>query len=118
MPSISSRQIRHRRIRKKVSGTIERPRLSVYFSGQHITAQVINDTSGITLASVHTTEKQFKGNTTIRPNITTAIKVGQLIAARGLSKNIKKVVFDRGGFSYHGKIKALAEAARTAGLEF
>jgi len=118
MPSISSRQIRHRRLRKKVSGTSERPRLSIYFSGQHITAQVIDDTIGITLASVHTTEAAFHSDNSIRPNVATSVKVGQLIAERGLSKNIKKVVFDRGGFSYHGKVKALADAARAVGLEF
>ena len=118
MPSISSRQIRHRRLRKKVSGTAERPRLSIYFSGQHITAQVIDDTIGITLASVHTTEESFKKDISSRPNVVTSIKVGKLIAERGLSKNIKKVVFDRGGFSYHGKVKALADAAREVGLEF
>ncbi|KAB2644964.1 MAG: 50S ribosomal protein L18 [Verrucomicrobia bacterium] len=118
MPSISSRQIRHLRLRKKVSGTTERPRLSVYFSGQHITAQVIDDTVGVTLASVHTTEEKFHKDKSVRPNVTTSIKVGQLIAERGLSKNIKRVVFDRGGFSYHGKVKALADAARAAGLEF
>ncbi|MCF7729249.1 MAG: 50S ribosomal protein L18 [Chthoniobacterales bacterium] len=118
MPSISSRQIRHRRLRKKVSGTTDRPRLSVYFSGQHITAQVIDDTLGITLASVHTTEEKFSSDKTVRPNVATSIKVGKLIAERGLSKKIKRVVFDRGGFCYHGKVKALAEAARASGLEF
>ena len=118
MPSISSRQLRHRRLRKKVSGTSERPRLAIYFSGQHITAQVIDDTVGLTLASVHTTEKLFKKDKTARPNVATSTKVGQLIAERGITKNIKKVVFDRGGFNYHGKVKALAEAARAAGLEF
>lgn len=118
MPSISSRQIRHLRLRKKVSGTPERPRLSIYFSGRHITAQVIDDTLSTTLVSVHTTEERFSSDKSVRPNITTAIKVGRLIAERGLSKNITKVVFDRGGFSYHGKVKALAESARTAGFEF
>ena len=118
MPSISSRQLRHRRLRKKVSGTSERPRLAVYFSGQHITAQIIDDGAGVTLASVNTTEASFRKDKTARPNVTTSTKVGQLIAERGLTKNIKRVVFDRGGFSYHGKVKALAEAARAAGFEF
>lgn len=118
MSTTSPRQLRHLRLRKKVSGTSERPRLAVHFSGQHITAQVIDDVIGTTLVSVHTTEKSFKNDTTIRPNVTTSTKVGQLIAERGLKKKITKVVFDRGGFRYHGKVKALAEAARAAGFEF
>ncbi len=118
MPSISSRQLRHRRLRKKVVGNRERPRLSIHFSGKHITAQVIDDTLGVTLASVHTTEEKFSKEASVRPNIATSIKVGTLIAERGLSKNIKKVVFDRGGFNYHGKVKALADAARAGGFEF
>ena len=122
MPSISSRQLRHRRLRKKVSGTSERPRLAIYFSGRHITAQVIDDLSGTTLVSVHTTEEKFQEKflkqQEIRPNVATSITVGQLIAERGLKKNIKKVVFDRGGFNYHGKVKALADAARASGFEF
>ncbi|MBX9743198.1 MAG: 50S ribosomal protein L18 [Chthoniobacterales bacterium] len=116
--SISSRQLRHRRLRKKVSGTSERPRLAIHFSGQHITAQVINDATGMTLASVHTTEKEFQHDKTARANAVTSTKVGQLIAERGLKRQIRKVVFDRGGFKYHGKVKALAEAARAAGFEF
>ena len=118
MPAISPRQLRHRRLRKKVSGTAERPRLAIHFSGCHITAQVIDDQSGLTLASVHTTEEQFRKEKSSRPNIPTSIKVGNLIAERGLEKNIKKVVFDRGGFNYHGKVKALADAARASGFEF
>lgn len=118
MPSISSRQLRHRRLRKKVSGTSERPRLAIYFSGKHITAQVIDDVLGVTLASVNTTEEIFRKDKTSRPNVLTSTKVGQLIAERGLKKEIKRVVFDRGGFNYHGKVKALADAARAAGFEF
>ena len=118
MPSILSRQLRHRRLRKKVSGTSDRPRLSIHFSGRHITAQVIDDQAGVTLASVNTTEKDFKTQADVRPNVETSTKIGQLIAERGLAKNIKKVVFDRGGFSYHGKVKALAYAARATGFEF
>ena len=118
MAHTSSRTLRHRRLRKKVSGTAERPRLSIYFSGRHITAQIIDDQTGVTLASVHTTEKEFRTQEDIRPNVATSIKIGQLIAERGLKKNVKKVVFDRGGFNYHGKVKALADAARANGFEF
>lgn len=118
MPSISSRQLRHRRLRKKVSGTSERPRFAIHFSGQHITAQVIDDVLGVTLVSVNTTEESFRKDKASRPNVATSIKVGELIAERGLKKNVKQVVFDRGGFSYHGKVKALADAARAAGFEF
>jgi large subunit ribosomal protein L18 len=118
MSAISSRKLRHVRLRKKVSGTAERPRLAIHFSGQHITAQVIDDLAGITLASVNTTEESFKKDPTSRANVATATKVGKLIAERGLAKKIDKVVFDRGGFMYHGKVKALADAAREGGLQF
>jgi large subunit ribosomal protein L18 len=118
MSSTSTRILRHRRLRKKVSGTTERPRLSIHFSGRHITAQVIDDQTGVTLASVNTTEKEFRAKQDIRPNVATSTKIGQLIAERGVKKNIKKVVFDRGGFNYHGKVKALADAARANGFEF
>lgn len=110
--------IRHTRLRKKVSGTPARPRLAVHFSGRHITAQVIDDTTGKTLVSVHTMEKSFPGGDKTGPNVATAIQVGKLVAERGTAKNIKSVVFDRGGFQYHGKVKALADAAREAGLDF
>jgi large subunit ribosomal protein L18 len=118
MAHTTSRTLRHRRLRKKVSGTAERPRLSIHFSGRHITAQVIDDQSGITLASVNTTEKVLRQGEDVRPNVATSTKIGQLIAERGIKKNIKKVVFDRGGFNYHGKVKALADAARSGGFEF
>jgi len=118
MSATNSRKLRHVRLRKKVSGTSERPRLAVHFSGQHITAQVIDDVSGATLASVNTTEDSFRKDASSRANVATALKVGKLIAERGLAKNIAKVVFDRGGFMYHGKIKALADAARNGGLQF
>lgn len=118
MSATNSRKLRHIRLRKKVSGTSERPRLAVHFSGQHITAQVIDDLSGTTLASVNTTEESFRKETGSRANVATATKVGKLIAERGLANKIQKVVFDRGGFMYHGKVKALAEAAREGGLEF
>jgi large subunit ribosomal protein L18 len=118
MSATNSRKLRHIRLRKKVSGTPERPRLAIYFSGQHITAQVIDDLAGATLASVNTTEESFRKDPTNRANVVTAIKVGKMIAERGLANKIEKVVFDRGGFHYHGKVKALADAAREAGLQF
>jgi large subunit ribosomal protein L18 len=110
------RRVRHTRVRKKVSGTTERPRLAVHFSGRNITAQVIDDTAGLTLVSANTTEKELKAGAAA--NVTTATKIGKLVAERGAAKNIRKVVFDRGGNKYHGKVKALADAAREAGLEF
>jgi large subunit ribosomal protein L18 len=112
------RQARHRRLRKKISGTPERPRLAVHFSQRHITAQVIDDTASKTVASVHTTESEIRSDKKTRANVPTATKVGKLIAERGLKKNVKRVVFDRGGYKYHGKVKALADAAREGGLEF
>jgi large subunit ribosomal protein L18 len=110
-------KIRHQRLRKKVAGTPERPRLAVHFSGQHIYAQVIDDDGGLTLTAVNTTEKAFKAEKSSRANVETAVKVGKLVAERAKSKNIIKVVFDRGGSIYHGKVKALADAAREGGLE-
>ncbi len=114
----NKRVLRHARLRKKVSGTTERPRLAVHFSERHITAQVIDDESGKTVASVHTTESELRSDKKSGANVATAQKVGKLIAERVASKNVKKVVFDRGGFKYHGKVKALADAAREGGLEF
>jgi large subunit ribosomal protein L18 len=114
-------QMRHRRLRKQVVGTPERPRLSVYFSGKNIYAQVIDDLAGKTLAAACTTEKEFKGGQASKANAAnaaTAAKVGQLVAERSKGKSISKVVFDRGGNQYHGKVKALADAARAGGLEF
>src|ERR1700752_1728311 len=115
---ISPIKMRHQRIRKKVSGTPERPRLAVHFSGQHIYAQVIDDAAGKTLASVNTTEADFRGDKTPRPNVATAVKVGKAVAQRAQAKQINRVVFDRGGFLYHGKVKALADAARAGGFKF
>lgn len=117
MSATNKRQLRHTRLRKKLYGTPERPRVSVHFSGQHITAQVIDDTAGTTLVSVNTTEKEFR-SAKARANVTTAQKVGKLLAERAEAKKIRKVVFDRGGFKYHGKVKALADAAREGGFEF
>jgi large subunit ribosomal protein L18 len=108
-------QLRHKRIRKKVSGTAERPRLSVNFSGRHIRAQVIDDTKGVTLAAASTQET---GVVKAGANVSNAQTVGRLVAERSKAKSVSKVVFDRGGFQYQGKVKALADAAREAGLDF
>jgi len=115
---INPLKMRHQRLRKKVVGTPQRPRLAVHFSGKHIYAQVIDDQAGKTIASVNTTEKVFTDDKASRANTTTAEKVGGLVADRAKTKNVMKVVFDRGGFIYHGKVKALADAARQGGLEF
>jgi len=112
-----SRQRLHARLRRKVTGTGERPRFSINFSGKHIYAQIINDESGKTLVSVMTTEKALDAKA-LKPNAAGAEEVGKLVAERAKQKQIAKVVFDRGGFRYHGKVKALADAARAAGLEF
>lgn len=105
----------HDRIRRKVSGTAGRPRLCVYFSGKHVYAQVVDDEAGQTLVSAGTTEKALDGKPAA--NCATAEKIGKLIAERALAKKIHKAVFDRGGFRYHGKVKALADAAREGGLK-
>jgi large subunit ribosomal protein L18 len=118
MASTTRIKLRHRRIRKRVVGTTERPRLCVHFSGQHIYAQVIDDTVGKTVAAASTVEKDLRGSQRSHANVTTAEKVGSLLAERTLQKNVRQVVFDRGGFTYHGRVKALADAARSAGLEF
>ena len=118
MSATDKRQHRHVRLRKKVSGTAERPRLAVHFSGRHITAQVINDETGQTVVSVNTTEAELRSGAKTRANVEGAQKVGKLVAERAATKKITKVVFDRGGFKYHGKVKALADAAREGGFEF
>ena len=110
--------IRHRRLRKKLSGTTARPRLAVHFSGLHIYAQIIDDEAGRTLASANTTEKALRGGKETRANVATAIRIGKIVAERALALNVSSVVFDRGGFLYHGKVKALADAAREGGLKF
>lgn len=104
----------HSRIRRKVKGDTERPRLAIYRSLNHIYAQVIDDARGQTLASASTTEKDLRGNT--GGNLDAARRVGQVIAERALAKGIEQVVFDRGGYLYHGRVKALTDAARAAGL--
>jgi large subunit ribosomal protein L18 len=109
---------RHLRIRKKVKGTPEKPRLAVFKSEKHIYAQIIDDTKGHTLVSASTLDKELRQGLSKTYNVEAAKEVGRLIAQRALSLGIKTVVFDRGGFKYHGRIKALADAAREAGLKF
>jgi large subunit ribosomal protein L18 len=104
----------HQRIRRKVKGSTDRPRLAIYRSLNHIYAQVIDDRQGQTLVSASTTEKDLRGGT--GGNLDAARRVGQAIAERALAKGIEQVVFDRGGYLYHGRIKALTDAARAAGL--
>jgi large subunit ribosomal protein L18 len=104
----------HERIRRKVRGSSERPRLAIYRSLNHIYAQVIDDRNGQTLVSASTIEKDLRGNT--GGNVDAARRVGTTIAQRALSKGIEQVVFDRGGYLYHGRVKALTDAARAAGL--
>ena len=110
-----SRQRRHRRVRKHVVGTTTRPRLAVYRSNRYIYAQVIDDNAGRTVAAASSQEEPFRSKTL---STDTAGEVGKLVAERAKEAGISSVVFDRGGFKYHGRIKALADAAREAGLEF
>ena len=109
------RERRHERVRTKISGTPECPRLCVFRSNTNLYAQVIDDVNGVTLASASTLDKEVK---TKKSNKEAAKEVGTLIAKRAIEKNIKNVVYDRGGYIYHGIVKELAEAAREAGLEF
>ena len=104
----------HSRIRRKVRGSTERPRLAIYRSLKHISAQVIDDRRGETLVSASSTEKDLRGNS--GGNLDAARRIGQAIAERAIAKGIEQVVFDRGGYLYHGRIKALTDAARAAGL--
>lgn len=118
MKTLNRKEVRrkiHRRIRKKVSGTAERPRLAVHYSNQHVYAQVIDDVAGRTLCAASSLDKEVESTGS---NVATAEKVGGLIARRAKEANVSNVVFDRGGHLYHGKIKALAEAAREGGLQF
>jgi large subunit ribosomal protein L18 len=107
----------HTRIRKKVNGTAERPRLAVHFSGRHVYAQAIDDDAGKTLAAVSTLQKDLAGKKAVA-NRETAERVGKTIAEKLKEKKIESVVFDRGGFIFHGKVKALADAVRASGLKF
>ena len=109
---------KHARLRNRFAGTAERPRLAVFRSNNHMYAQIIDDTVGNTLVSASTTEKAVKAELEHTDTVEAAAYVGTLVAKRALEKGINTVVFDRGGFIYHGKVKALAEAAREAGLTF
>jgi large subunit ribosomal protein L18 len=113
-----ARKARHFRVRKKVSGTPERPRLNVFRSLNHIYAQVIDDFTGNTIIAASSIDKELKGKISTGSNTGSAKTVGSLIARKALDKGIKQVVFDRGGYLYHGRVKALADAAREGGLEF
>jgi large subunit ribosomal protein L18 len=122
MPKIEDRkerrELRHNRITKKMSGTPERPRLAVYRSNKHIYAQVIDDGAGKTLVAASTLSKDLKGKIKKTGTIDAAKQVGALVAEKAKAAKVQKVVFDRGGYAYHGQVKALADAARAAGLEF
>lgn len=109
---------RHARLRKTLVGTAQRPRLNVYRSLNNVFAQVIDDATGFTLVAASTIDKELKGQLKSGGNVEAAKAVGALVGKRALDKGIKAVVFDRGGFLYHGRVKALAEAAREAGLDF
>ncbi|WP_100332804.1 50S ribosomal protein L18 [Bacillus xiapuensis] len=111
-----TRKKRHARVRAKISGTESRPRLNIFRSNKHLYAQVIDDMNGVTLVSASTIEKDL--GLDITGNSEAAAKVGELVAKRASEKGIKSVVFDRGGYLYHGRVKALADAARENGLEF
>jgi large subunit ribosomal protein L18 len=112
------RKRKHERVRSKISGTPERPRLCVYRSLSHMYAQIIDDSKGVTLAAASTLDKEIKEKIAFGGNVAGATEVGKLVAQRALAKGIDTVVFDRGGYLYHGRIAALAEAAREAGLKF
>jgi len=115
---VQARLKRKKRIRKKLSGTQARPRLSVFRSAKHIYAQIIDDTSGNTIVSASSAEKAVAGQSGGEKKTVTASLVGKVIAARAIEKGYKKVVFDRNGFLYHGRIKAVSDGAREAGLDF
>lgn len=117
----SARQKRHTRVRKRVNGTMERPRLNIYRSSNNIYAQVIDDLAGRTLASASSLDTSLRGDKSSRSiggNVEAAKKVGQLVADRAKAAGVTKVVFDRGGYLYHGRVQALADAARENGLDF
>lgn len=115
---LSAREKRKARIRKKLAGTTERPRLTVYKSLRHMYAQIVDDTVGKTIVSVSTGSKALKGEVKEDDKTAAAKKVGAAIAKAALEKGVKQVVFDRNGFDYHGRVAAVAEAAREAGLQF
>lgn len=112
------RKKRHLRIRKTIVGTVERPRLNIFRSSKHMYAHLIDDVSGSTLVSASTLDKELKDKIENGANIESAKLIGELVARRAIEKGYKRVIFDRGGYLYHGRVKALAEAARETGLEF
>jgi large subunit ribosomal protein L18 len=112
----ATRKKRHARVRAKLSGTSARPRLNVFRSNKHLYAQIIDDINGVTLASASTLDKDFALDST--NNVEAAQKIGELVAKRAVEKGITSIVFDRGGYLYHGRIQALADAARENGLQF
>ncbi len=114
----TARLKRKMRIRKKVSGTGERPRLSVFRSDKHIYAQIVDDSSGVTLVATSTLSSEYRGEEPVKGKVAAAKRVGEIIAQKALEKGVVKVVFDRNGFIYHGRVKALADAARQKGLDF
>ena len=121
MPKTDSNDVRlriHERIRKNLSGTEARPRLCVFRSNKHIYAQIVDDAKGTTLTAASTLDPDTKGNVKNGGNIAAAKAVGKKVAERALEKGIRAVLFDRGGYIYHGRVKALADAAREAGLKF
>jgi large subunit ribosomal protein L18 len=115
---VDARLRRKRRIRKKVNGTLERPRLSVFRSARHIYAQIIDDTDGRTLVAASSVEKEMQASVAGQKKVDRANRIGKLVAERAKAKGIAKVVFDRNGFLYHGRIKAVSDGAREAGLQF
>ena len=117
-PRMVARERRKKRSRDKIRGTSERPRLCVFRSSKHIYAQVIDDQQGKTLAAASTLSKEISGSLEKSANIAAAKQVGEMVARRAVERNVTKVVFDRNGFLYHGRVKALADAAREAGLQF
>jgi large subunit ribosomal protein L18 len=117
-PRKTARLKRKARIRKSISGTSSRPRLTVFRSARHIYAQIINDVGGATLVSASSVEQVFKDHAKFESKVAAANFIGKLIGERALEKGIKQVVFDRNGFLYHGRVKAVSDGAREAGLEF
>ena len=115
---VEGRTNRHRRIRRVVRGSVERPRLVVYWSSKHIYAQVVDDNRGVTVAAAGSLSPELKDTLRSGGNVAAAKAVGELIARKAQASGVAKVVFDRGGYKYHGRVKALADAARAAGLAF
>jgi large subunit ribosomal protein L18 len=114
----NARKQRHRRVRKKISGTADRPRLCVFRSLKHMYAQLIDDENGQTLVGVSTLSPEVKSSASYGGNVAAAKEVGKLLAQKALEKNITQVVFDRGGYKYHGRVAALADEARAGGMKF